>query len=175
MLAVQAWTSSPLPSTFLCFPEKMSLPSQARACHGEATLLLAGTQALPPRRAAQLTWGPRAPGPAPARPALRRDQVQQQLLRPAAQLEPGRDPPRGPPDGPRPGGRSFSVRATPDVFFRFRQENTPPPPPASRKQSSSYPHLGCEPEQQPERNQSKPELSSSWGAGTHIHSLYKCP
>lgn len=94
---------------------------------------------MSPRRAAQLNWGPRAPGPAPrlapARPAPRWDQAPQQLLRPTAHVEAARDPPLGPPDSPHPGGHFFLVRATPGVSFRFQQENTPrpaPPPPQQK-------------------------------------------
>lgn len=89
---------------------------------------------MSPRRAAQPNWGPCAPGPAPrlapARPAPRWDQAPQQLWRPTAHLEAGKDPPLGPSDSPHPRGHSFLVRATPGVSFRFQQENAPRPAPS---------------------------------------------
>lgn len=107
-------------------PASLDFPSPTRA--RKATLC---AQALSPPRAAQLNWGPHAPGPVPqpasAGPTPRQNFVPQLLLRPTARLEAGRGPPVGPLGGPHPGDGSFLVRATPDVFFRLQQEPAPCP------------------------------------------------
>lgn len=120
------------------------------------------------QRAARLTSGPRALDPASwpnlARPSLRRDQVQRQLLRPAEQLESGRDPPLGPPEGLHPEGHSCLVSATLDVFFGFVRKT----PTNDRKQS----HVSHEPEQQPQRDRKEEALRRRRAPGSPVPSLY---
>lgn len=120
------------------------------------------------QRAARLTSGPRALDPASwpnlARPSLRRDQVQRQLLRPAEQLESGRDPPLGPPEGLHPEGHSCLVSATLDVFFGFVRKT----PTNDRKQS----HVSHEPEQQPQRDRKEEALRRRRAPGSPVPSLH---